>query len=296
VGVPFERDCRNCGARSEEEPVDNKSTQSGSSGSAADAGAAIATISTAHPESEAKLRALVAERGPALRIRLDAPADFDVTGHALDAASLTLHVVDEDDTEGHAISLHFPRVEEAKHFQQRMIATGAIVGTMVIVGSGLALSQALPDAGVTLPTQAQAQVESITGGRAAADVTYGSEALTSGAGDSASSGAALTGKEAALMAQIGGADAVATSGGQAAADPTYGAGASASTGAVTSGGQAAADPTYGAGASASTGAVTSGGQAAADPTYGAGDSESSGAALTGKEEALMTQIGDDEEK
>jgi hypothetical protein len=255
--------------------VDTKTTQSGSSTSAADAGAAIATISTSNPESEARLRALVAERGPALRIRLDAPADLDVTGHELDATSLTLRVVDEDDTEGHVISLHFPRVEDAKQFQQRMIATGAIVGTLVIAGSGLALSQALPDAHVTL--QAQAQVEPISGGQAASDVTYASE--TYGAFTPASSGAALTGKQAALMAEMAGADAIQTSGGQAAADPTYGAGVTAATGAATSGGQAAADPTYGAGASAS-----------------------GGAALTGKEAALLEQIagaeptsGDDED-
>jgi hypothetical protein len=243
--------------------MDAKTTQSGSSTSAADAGAAIATISTPNPESEARLRALVAERGPALRIRLDAPADFDVTGHELDATSLTLHVVDEDDTEGHVISLHFPRAEEAKHFQQRMIATGAIVGTMVIAGSGLALSQALPDARVTLPADTQAQVESISGGQAASDVTYGSESY--GARSPETTGAALTGKEAALMGQMAGADALQTSGGQAAADPTYGAGASASTGAVTSGGQAAADPSYGDDASASTGSVKGTGPAV-DPT------------------------------
>jgi hypothetical protein len=215
---------------------------------------------------------LVAERGPALRIRLDAPADFDVTGHALDSASLTLHVVDEDDTEGHVISLHFPKVEDAKQFQQRMIATGALVGTLVIAGSGLALSQALPDAHVTLQGQAQAQVESISGGRAASDVTYAPEAYGSFA--PASPGAAMTGKQAALMAEMAGAGAIQTSGGQAAADPTYGAGASA------------------------TGASTSGGQAAADPTYGADASAPSGAALTGKEAALMEQIagtGDDED-
>lgn len=225
--------------------MDNKSTQSGSSGSAGDAGAPIATMSTQNPESEARLRALVAERGPALRIRLDAPADLDVSGHELDATSLTLHVVDDDnDTEGHAISLHFPRVEEAKHFQQRMIATGAIVGTLVIAGSGLALSQALPDAPATMSTQAQ--VQSVTGGQAAADVTYGANASGStggvmtgkeaalmgqiAAGASLSTGTVLTGKEQALMEQIADADAVVPSGGQAAADPTSGAGASASTG------------------------------------------------------------------
>jgi hypothetical protein len=132
-----------------------------------------------------------------------------------------------------------------------------------IAGSGLALSQALPDARAPLSAPAQAQVESTSGGQAAADVTYASE--TYGAVTPAPTGAALTGKEAALLGQMAGAGAVQTSGGQAAADPTYGAGASASTGAATSGGQAAADPTYGDDASASPGAVPSGGPAV-DPT------------------------------
>lgn len=219
--------------------MDNKNTQTGSGGSAADAGAAIATISTQNPESEARLRALVAERGAALRIRLDAPADLDVSGHELDATSLTLHVVDDDnDTEGHAISLHFPNVQEAKHFEQRMIATGAIVGTLVIAGSGLALSQALPDASTTMPTQAQ--VESTT------NVTYGANVASSSgtgltgkeqalmgqiaAGASLSTGSTLTGKEQALMEQLADPNAVVTSSGQAAADQTSGAGAAASTG------------------------------------------------------------------
>jgi hypothetical protein len=241
--------------------VDSNTTQSGSSGSAADAGAAIATISTSSPDSEARLRALVAERG-SLRIRLDAPADADVTGHELDATSLVLSVVDEDDTEGHVISLHFPRIEDAKHFEQRMIVTGAIVGTMVIAGSGLALSQALPDMGATLSTQAQVQVEATSGGQAASDVSYGAESY--GVVAPASPGAALTGKQAALMSEMAGAGAIKTSH-QAAADPTTGAGTAASTGAVTSGGQAAADTTYGDEASAPTGAVKGGGPAV-DPT------------------------------
>ena len=217
--------------------MDNKTAQSGTSGSAADAGAPIATISTSNPESEARLRALVAERGPALSIRLAAPADADVMGHELDATSLTLSVVDEDDTEGHVISLHFPRIEDAKHFEQRMIVTGAIVGTMVIAGSGLALSQALPDLGATVSTQAQVQVEATSGGQAASDVTYAPEAYGSFA--PASPGAEMTGKQAALMAEMAGAGALKTSGGQAAADPTYGADASAPSGAALTGKEAA---------------------------------------------------------
>jgi hypothetical protein len=175
--------------------VDDKSTQPGSRGSPAHAGAAIATISTPNPQSEVVLLALVAERGPAVPIRLEAPADLDVSGHEADVTSLTLRVLDEDDTEGHAISLHFPRVEEAKQFQQRMIATGAIVGTLVIAGGGLALSQALPDAGAT--TSTQAQVQSTSGSQAPAESIF----IT---GTSPSTGGVITGKERALLSEIAG--------------------------------------------------------------------------------------------
>jgi type IV secretion system protein TrbL len=134
---------------------------------------------------------------------------------------------------------------------------------MVIAGSGLALSQALPDMGATLSTQAQVQIEATSGGQAASDVTYGAESY--GAVAPASPGASLTGKQAALMSEMAGAGAIQT-GGQAAAAPTSG--APASTGAATSGGQAAADPTYGAGAGAeaSTGASQGGSGPAVDPT------------------------------
>ena len=55
-----------------------------------------------------------------------------MSGHQLSAASFTLDVVDEDDVEGHTISLDFPRLEDAKQFEQRLIATGAIVGNLVV--------------------------------------------------------------------------------------------------------------------------------------------------------------------
>jgi hypothetical protein len=166
-------------------------TQSASSASA-DAGGAIA-ISTPNPESEARLRAFVTERGAGARIRLVAPADADVSGHQMDATSLNLRVVDEDDTEGHAISLHFPTAEDAKQFERRMIATGAIVGTLVLAGGGLALTQTLPDAGGSVQTQAQVQ-------------TVGTHASTAGT---------MTGKQEALLEQMAGVDVIDTGASQA---------------------------------------------------------------------------------
>jgi hypothetical protein len=236
------------------------SMQSASSGSAADA-AATATISTANPESEARLRALIAERGPALRIRLSTPSDFDVSGHTLSAASVTLDVLDdEDDTEGHSISLHFPSVEDAKHFEQRMIATGAIVGTLVIGGSGLALSQALPNAPADVGTQAQVDVTLVDQG--GSDVTYPGAI-------SPSTGGALTGKEEALLTQMGG-------GGPAGTNPFPGAISPSTGGALTGKEQGLLTVMIGSGSGSGDVQV--------------GTSSSSGDELSGKQEALLEEI------
>ena len=183
--------------------MDN-STQSASSGSPAGAGAATATISTLDPESKARLLALVAKRGPAVRIRLRAPDDFDVTGNLVSGAALTLDVVDEDDTEGHTISLHFPKIEDAKQFEQRLIATGVIAGTLVIGGGGLAMSQALTDAGATTTTQTQ--VEATTGQPVGEPAHSG--------GISPSTGGALNWKEEALLSEIAGPGVDTTAGAQ----------------------------------------------------------------------------------
>ena len=244
----------------------DKSTPSASGGLTADRGAAIATISTPNPESDARLRALLAERGPALRIRLHSPADFDVSGHQLNATSLTLDVLDEDDTEGHTISLHFPKVQDAKQFEQRLIATGAIVGTLVIGGSGLALSQALPDAGAT-PSM-QAQVESTTAGQSTRDLSFPGAI-------SPSTGGALTGKEEGLLQELSGADPVGTSSGQVGISPSRGS-------ALTGKQEGLLTVIMG------DAAETSGGQVGISP--------STGNALTGKEQGLLTAITGEEDK
>jgi hypothetical protein len=234
-------------------PVD-KSTQSASSASAVGVGGAIATISTS-PESEARLRALVAERGPELRIRLAAPADLEVTGHQLSTATLAVNVVDEDDTEGHAISLHFPRAEEAKEFERRLLATGAIVGTLVIAGGGLALSQALPDA----TRSTQTQVESGAEVQPAAAPIYVSGASPTGG--------QLTGKQEAVLEEIVGADVIQI------------------------GGRAVSDDVMSGKEKALLSEITEGEVSEAtddEITYPAGDE------LTGKEKALLSEITGDE--
>jgi len=245
----------------------------------------VTPISTSR-DSEALLRSLVERKGAGIRVRVDGASELDVSGHALGGGELTLTILDgEDDTEGHAISLHFPSLEEAKRFQQRMVLTGAVVGTLVIAGTGLALSQALPNASTGGDVQAQVQVEAAqgatagsqawadtnfgsnlanavgaptTGGQAAADEGYGAGAATAGSQAWADTG---------FGADLSNAVADPTTGGQAAADEGYGAGA------ATAGSQAWADEGFGADLSNAVADPTTGGQAAADESYAGSDAD-----------------------
>ena len=68
-----------------------------------------------------------------------APAhEADTQGYA---AGFAMSVIvrssgDGDDTEGHAVSLHFPTSAEADAFRRRLLATGLIVGTVTIGALG----------------------------------------------------------------------------------------------------------------------------------------------------------------
>ena len=177
---------------------------------------------------------------------VDGASELDVSGHALGGSELTLRILDEeDDTEGHAITLHFPTLEEAKRFQQRMLLTGAVVGTLAIAGTGLALTQALPNAGTGGEVQAQVQSEAAQG------ATAGSQAWA----------------DTSFGANVENAVADPTTGGQAAADEAYGAQS------ATAGSQAWADDGFGADPSNAVADPTTGGQAAADESYGGADSD-----------------------
>jgi hypothetical protein len=164
----------------------------------------IAPISTS-PESEAHLRSLVERSRSGIRVRVDGGGDLDVSGHVLGGAGeLTLTILDaEDDTQGHTISLHFPSLEEAKQFQQRMVLTGAVVATLVIGGTGLALSQAQSDGGAASGAEATVQAPTQVVDEAAA---AGSQAWA----------------DPGFGADVSNAVGAPTSGGQAAADESYG--------------------------------------------------------------------------
>lgn len=67
-----------------------------------------------------------------------APADeADTQGHGAQFATGVIVRPEGDDTEGHAISLHFPTAEEAAAFRRRLLATGLIVGTVTIGAVGV---------------------------------------------------------------------------------------------------------------------------------------------------------------
>ena len=245
----------------------------------------------ANSDSEVRLRSLIEDRGAGIRVRVDGPSDLDVVGHALGGAGeLTLTILDgEDDTEGHAISLHFPSLEEAKRFQNRMLATGAIVGTLVIAGTGLALTQALPDAGTAGGVQS-AQVQSAVPGFASVDNMGGTQVQSAvpgfasvdnmGGTQSAVEGA-TAGSQAwadqGFGADLSNAVADPTTGGQAAADAGYGAQP------ATAGSQAWADEGFGADLSNAVADPTIGGQAASDPSYGGTTSDTDDSGSGGKQ-------------
>jgi hypothetical protein len=72
--------------------------------------------------------------GDQLHVRLTPATVADTEGHAVrwDELLVRLEPIEGDDTDGHAISLRFPNAEEASRFRTRLLATGALVGTLVV--------------------------------------------------------------------------------------------------------------------------------------------------------------------
>ncbi len=81
---------------------------------------------------------------PKLRIRVAGDAD-DTEGHRAEMGPFVRVMVEtDDDTEGHAISIHFPTLGEADAFRRRLLVTGLIVGTVAL---GATVGTALADQG-----------------------------------------------------------------------------------------------------------------------------------------------------
>ena len=70
-------------------------------------------------------------RDPSSRVTLKA-IDGDVEGHEASTIVTLRAFGDDDDTEGHAISVHFPSREEADAFRRRLMLTGVLAGTIAV--------------------------------------------------------------------------------------------------------------------------------------------------------------------
>jgi hypothetical protein len=101
------------------------------------------------PENKERVTALLADRQQ-MRVQIDPVEDADTEGHVLASkAVVSLRILDdEDDTEGHAIAVHFPTAGDARDFRNKLIMTGAIVGSVTLAGLGVGagLSQ-IPNVG-----------------------------------------------------------------------------------------------------------------------------------------------------
>lgn len=85
----------------------------------------------------------------AIKVRIAPASDADVEGHALAGAERSLVIkvgLDEDDTEGHAISVHFPTAAEAETFRRRLVAAGLLTGTIAIGSVGAVAIANMPTA------------------------------------------------------------------------------------------------------------------------------------------------------
>jgi hypothetical protein len=74
------------------------------------------------------------EAGKTVRIRI--PADADTEGHESSSVLTVLVGADDDDVEGHALSLHFPSVQEANDFRRNLLAAGLITATLAVGAAG----------------------------------------------------------------------------------------------------------------------------------------------------------------
>ena len=122
-----------------------------------------------------------AGRDPGSRITLQ-PIDDDVQGHEV-SSTVTLRAFgDDDDTEGHAISVHFPTVEEADAFRRRLMVAGVLAGSIAVgavAGIGIANlpsdDAASAAAAGTLPGMEWSQADERPDAAAAAGTSAGSD-------------------------------------------------------------------------------------------------------------------------
>jgi hypothetical protein len=98
----------------------------------------------------------LSDAGKPVRIRI--PEGADTEGHELSTAVAVVVDTDDDDTEGHALSLHFPSIHDANEFRRRMLAAGLITATIAVgaaggVGLGTAISGSASSDATTISGQ-----------------------------------------------------------------------------------------------------------------------------------------------
>jgi hypothetical protein len=97
------------------------------------------SISFADSAEQDTFMAALQRRGGRARVDLVTDQSADTQGHALlPLADVLLRISDEDDTEGHAISVHFPSAREADDFRKRLLLAGVLAGTVVLGAVGVA--------------------------------------------------------------------------------------------------------------------------------------------------------------
>jgi hypothetical protein len=84
-----------------------------------------------------RLRALLEGKdAAALPVQLTLAPEAEVEGHAaLDSVALTL-ILDDDDTEGHAINVHFPSTADAARFRRNLMVAGVLGGSLLLGSAG----------------------------------------------------------------------------------------------------------------------------------------------------------------
>ena len=85
----------------------------------------------------------------ALKVRIAPAGDEDVEGHALAGAERSVLIkvgLDDDDTEGHAISVRFPSAADADKFRRRLMTVGLLTGTVAIGSVGAVAISNMPTA------------------------------------------------------------------------------------------------------------------------------------------------------
>ena len=153
----------------------SKGAGSGVAMSAGDANQDLQPIRFGSAESEAQVRSLLS-KADTMRVRVRLADEQDVEGHLFGGGDTSLVLAlalsgDDDDVEGHAISIHFPDAEQARRFRNELLAAGVLTATLAMgVGAGVALAPhqtgtaAAPasQATVFMDTQAQAREGAIT--------------------------------------------------------------------------------------------------------------------------------------